>query len=72
MPNSDANQPHATVSERARYLDAKEYSKGILYVFVNGQLVVDNGKIVPGTFPGRPVYATRLRPEGVSATSFSP
>jgi N-acyl-D-aspartate/D-glutamate deacylase len=50
----------ATVSERARYLDAKEYSRGILYVFVNGQLVVDNGKIVHGAFPGRPVYAARF------------
>jgi amidohydrolase family protein len=46
-----------TVSERARYLDAKQYSKGILYVLVNGQFVVRGGGIVKGAFPGRPVYS---------------
>ena len=45
------------VSERARYLDAKQYSKGILYVLVNGQLVVRDGSVVKDVFPGRPVYS---------------
>jgi N-acyl-D-aspartate/D-glutamate deacylase len=45
------------VSERAHYLDAKQYSKGILYVMVNGQLVVQKGGIVKGVFPGQPVYS---------------
>jgi dihydroorotase len=50
------------VSERARYLDAKEYSKGILYVMVNGQLVVQKGDIVKGVFPGQPVYSYYRQP----------
>jgi hypothetical protein len=45
------------VSERARYLDAKQYSKGILYVMVNGQLVVRRGSLVKDVFPGKPVYS---------------
>ena len=45
------------VSERARYLDAKQYSKGILYVLVNGRLVVRDGNVVKDVFPGRPVYS---------------
>jgi dihydroorotase len=60
QPGSDADLilfDPAQVSERARYLDAKEYSKGILYVVVNGQLVVQNGVLVKGVFPGKPVYS---------------
>jgi hypothetical protein len=49
------------VSERARYLDAKEFSKGILYVMVNGQLVVRRGALVSGVFPGKPVYSQYRR-----------
>ncbi len=50
------------VSEQARYLDAKQYSKGILYVLVNGQVIVRDGKLVGNVFPGRPVYS-RFRRE---------
>ncbi len=46
------------VAERARYLQAKEYSKGILYVMVNGQLVVQKGELVRDVFPGQPVYSS--------------
>ncbi|MDB6010870.1 MAG: D-glutamate deacylase [Gammaproteobacteria bacterium] len=49
------------VSERARYLDAKEYSKGILYVMVDGHLVVRNGLLVKDVFPGKPVYSKYLK-----------
>jgi dihydroorotase len=49
------------VSERARYLDAKEYSKGILYVMVNGQLVVRRGALVSGVFPGKAIYSQYRR-----------
>jgi len=45
------------VAERARYLDAKQYSKGFHYVIVNGQFVVQKGAITKGVFPGRPVYS---------------
>lgn len=46
-----------TVSERARYLDAKQYSVGFSYVMVNGRFVVERGKVIGGVFPGRPVYS---------------
>jgi hypothetical protein len=45
------------VGARARYLDAKQYSKGILYVMVNGQFVVQKGSLVKSVFPGQPVYS---------------
>jgi N-acyl-D-aspartate/D-glutamate deacylase len=45
------------VSEGARYLDAKEYSKGILYVLVNGQPVVQHGTLLSNVFPGLPIYS---------------
>jgi Amidohydrolase family len=50
-----------TVSEQARYLDAKQYSKGMVYVLVNGRFVVDHAKLVPGLYPGRPVYSSFLK-----------
>jgi len=45
------------VDERARYLDAKQYSKGMRYVLVNGQFVVNKGVVVRDAFPGRPVFS---------------
>lgn len=51
-----------TVAEQARYLDAKQYSKGVMYVLVNGRLVVDHGKPVGKVFPGRPVYSALRLP----------
>ncbi len=49
------------VSERARYLDAKQYSIGMRHVMVNGQFVVRDGKLVPNIYPGRPVYSGSRR-----------
>jgi hypothetical protein len=46
-----------TVAEQARYLDAKQYSKGMRYVLVNGRLIIDRGKLLSKVFPGRPVYS---------------
>jgi dihydroorotase len=51
----------ATVTERARYLDAMQYSTGITTVVVNGAVVVDRGALVDGVFPGRPITS---RPPG--------
>jgi dihydroorotase len=51
-----------TVAEQARYLDAKQYSKGMMYVLVNGRLIVDHGKLVGTIFPGRPVYSVLRSP----------
>ncbi|HVQ30487.1 MAG TPA: amidohydrolase family protein, partial [Vicinamibacteria bacterium] len=36
-----------TIRERSTYTDPLHYSEGIPYVAVNGQLVVDGGKITP-------------------------
>lgn len=41
-----------TVRERATYAEPDRPSRGINYVLVNGTLVVDKGKIVPGVAPG--------------------
>lgn len=43
------------IAEKARYLDAMQYSVGIPIVIVNGTVVIDNEKIVDGAFPGRPI-----------------
>jgi N-acyl-D-aspartate/D-glutamate deacylase len=45
------------VIDKATYEQPMQYSEGIQFVFVNGTLVVKDGKIVNGVFPGRPVRA---------------
>ena len=50
------------VAEQAKYLDAKEYSQGMVYVMVNGRLVIDHGTLVQKVFPGRPVYSAFRTP----------
>jgi len=47
----------ATVQDKATYQNAAQYSEGIPFVLVNGTLVVDNGQIVEGVFPGQPVLS---------------
>jgi N-acyl-D-amino-acid deacylase len=42
----------AKVRERSTYADPTHYSEGFVYVAVNGQLVVDEGRITPAR-PGR-------------------
>jgi N-acyl-D-aspartate/D-glutamate deacylase len=44
-----------SVQDRATYENPKQTSAGIPYVLVNGVLVIDGGKPVPGVHPGRPV-----------------
>ena len=51
----------ATVEDRASYEHPSEPSVGFRYVLVAGTLVVDSGKLVEGTFPGRAV-ARRAAP----------
>ena len=41
------------ISERATYLQPAQTSVGVLYVLVNGGVVVDAGEIVEGVLPGR-------------------
>jgi N-acyl-D-aspartate/D-glutamate deacylase len=60
QPGSDADivvfDP-ATVSDQATYSLSTRPSTGIRHVLVNGTLVVDDGRIVTGALPGRPVRA---------------
>jgi len=49
-----------TVQERSAYADPNHYSRGFEYVAVNGQLVVDGGKITEAR-PGRPIYGPGCR-----------
>ena len=53
----------ATVVDKATYEEPLQYSEGIQFVLVNGTLVVKDGKLVEGVFPGRaaraPISAAR-------------
>ncbi len=42
-----------TISDRATFEKPMEPSTGVHYLLVAGTIVVDEGKIVPGVFPGR-------------------
>ncbi len=44
-----------TVTDRATYEDPTRYSEGILYVLVNGTLVVEKGQLKDDVKPGQPV-----------------
>ena len=50
-----------TVRERSTYTDPLHYSEGIPYVAVNGQLVVDGGKITSAR-PGRILRGPGYKP----------
>jgi dihydroorotase/N-acyl-D-amino-acid deacylase len=50
-----------TIQERSTYPDPNHYSQGVEYVAVNGELVVDGGKITDAR-PGRPLLGPGARP----------
>jgi N-acyl-D-amino-acid deacylase len=50
----------AKVRERSTYADPTHYSEGFAYVAVNGQLVVDEGRIMPAR-PGRAIKGPGYR-----------
>ena len=52
----------ATVRERSTYADPTHYSEGFAYVAVNGQLVVDAGRITAAR-PGRAIKGPGYRAE---------
>jgi N-acyl-D-amino-acid deacylase len=52
----------ATVRDVSTYTDPLHYSEGIPFVAVNGQLVVDEGKITAAR-PGRPLYGPGYKPQ---------
>ena len=43
------------IRERATYTEPAQISEGIPFVLVNGVVVVDDGELVEGVFPGRPI-----------------
>ena len=45
------------IIDKATYTKPAQHSAGILYVMVNGTLVIDKGKIVPDVYPGEGVRA---------------
>jgi dihydroorotase/N-acyl-D-amino-acid deacylase len=51
----------ATVRDRATFAEPSQYSEGVPYVAVNGQLVVDEGRITDAR-PGRPLKGPGYRP----------
>ncbi len=50
-----------TVADRSTYPSPREPSVGMQYVIVNGTVLIDAGKMVPGIFPGRAIVG-RDRP----------
>ena len=46
-----------TVLDRSTYTDPTTPSEGVVYVLVNGEVVVDAGELVPGARPGRALRA---------------
>jgi len=44
-----------TIRDVSTFAKPMEPSVGVHYLVVNGTLIVDEGKIVPGVFPGRPL-----------------
>jgi dihydroorotase/N-acyl-D-amino-acid deacylase len=59
----------ATVRERSTYADPSHYSEGVRFVVVNGQLIVDGGRLTDAR-PGRVLTRTgALRPGSTSPRS---
>ena len=46
-----------TVIDKATYEQPLQYSEGIQFVLVNGTLVLKDGTLVEGVFPGQAVRA---------------
>jgi N-acyl-D-aspartate/D-glutamate deacylase len=45
------------VIDKSTYQEPARYAEGIKYVLVNGMIVVNDGKLQSGVYPGRPVRA---------------
>jgi N-acyl-D-aspartate/D-glutamate deacylase len=50
-----------TISDRSTFEKPMEPSVGVRYLVVGGTVVVDEGKIVPDVFPGRPLLGAGER-----------
>jgi N-acyl-D-aspartate/D-glutamate deacylase len=42
-----------TVADRSSYSAPREPSTGMKYVIVGGSVLIDQGKLMPGIFPGK-------------------
>ena len=47
----------ARVIDKSTYDEPARYAEGVRYVLVNGVVVVKDGEVQPGVYPGRPVRA---------------
>ena len=45
------------VIDKSTYEEPAKYAEGVKYVLVNGALVVKDGELQSGVYPGRPVRA---------------
>ena len=45
-----------TITDKATFEKGLAFSEGVEYVLVNGVMVVQNGKTVPNTLPGQPIF----------------
>ncbi len=50
-----------TVADRATFEGGLKTSRGIPYVIVNGTVLIDDGELVEGVYPGRPVLGRYRR-----------
>ena len=48
-----------TVSDRSTYQAPREHSVGMRYVIVNGSILIDDGRMIPGSFPGKPILGLK-------------
>jgi N-acyl-D-aspartate/D-glutamate deacylase len=51
-----------TIIDRATYQSPMEPSTGVRYLVVGGAVLIDQGKLVPDIFPGRPLLGARVGP----------
>ncbi|MGA8440056.1 MAG: amidohydrolase family protein [Candidatus Sulfotelmatobacter sp.] len=51
----------STITDRSTFEKPMEPSVGVRYLVVAGTLIVDEGKIVPNVFPGRPLLGSSKR-----------
>jgi hypothetical protein len=51
-----------TITDRATYKAPREPSVGMRFVVVGGTVLIDKGKLVPNTYPGKPLCARECPP----------
>lgn len=54
-----------SVADRSAYQSPREPSVGMQYVIVNGSILIDAGRMVPGSFPGRAIVPEPVKQRSV-------